>query len=171
MKNKDSFEQLCRLGFVYTGEVIAPDGTILQTGSDANLIPQVGINQLASLITGVGTPISTYYAGVFANNYVPTNATTAADLPVNAGESVAYSQASRPVWNKTYDGVSLISSFASRADFTFTANATLYGGFLVSEATKGGNSGVLLSIARFATPYTVPSGSTFRLGVSISLVS
>lgn len=171
MKNNDSIEQVCRLGFVYTGEVIAPDGSIIQLGSDTNLIPQVGINQLASLITGVGTPISTYYAGVFANNYVPTNGTTATDLPTNAGESVAYSQATRPVWNKTYDGVSLISSFASRADFTFTADATLYGGFLVSDATKGGNSGVLLSIARFATPYTVPNGSTFRLGVSISLVS
>ncbi|WP_055128458.1 hypothetical protein [Pseudomonas mediterranea] len=171
MKSNDSNEQLCRLGFIYVGEVIAPDGRILQTHTDTNLIPQVGINQIASLITGVGSVISTYYAGVFANNYVPTNATTATDLPVNAGESVAYSQSTRPVWNKTYDGVSLISSFASRADFTFTADATLYGGFLVSDNTKGGSGGVLLSIARFATPYTVPNGSTFRLGVSISLVS
>lgn len=171
MKKHDSTEQLCRLGFVFTGEVIAPDGTILQSGSDANLIPQVGVNQLASLITGTGSIISTYYVGTFANNYVPTSATTAADLPTNAGESVAYSQTTRPVWNKTYDGVSVISSFASRADFTYTAAATLYGGFLVSDSTKGGGGGVLLSIARFATPYSVPNGSTFRLGVSISLVA
>lgn len=171
MSKHDLNSQTCRLGFVYTGEVIAPDGTVTQIGIDENLIPQSGINQLATLITGVGSPISVYYTGVFANNYVPTNSTTSADLQTGAGESVAYSQASRPVWNKTYDGVSLITSFASRSDFTFTADTTLYGGFLVSDATKGGSSGVLLSIARFATPYVVPTGSTFRLGVSITLVS
>lgn len=171
MNKHDTNEQTCRLGFVFTGEVIAPDGTVTQVGIDNNLIPQAGINQLASLIMGTGSPISTYYAGVFANNFVPTNSTTSADLQTGAGEATAYSQTSRPVWDKNYDGVSLISSFSSRADFTFTADTTLYGGFLVSDATKGGNSGVLLSIARFATPYVVPAGSTFRLGVSITLVS
>jgi hypothetical protein len=62
-------------------------------------------------------------------------------------------------------------NLASRAEFTFAADTRLYGGFLVSSSAKGGNTGTLLSIARFATPQDVPAGSTFRVGVTITLLS
>lgn len=159
----------CKLGFVYAASIELPDGSIIDLGQTNNLIPQVGVDQLAGLITGDAAAISSWYVGVFSANYVPTSATKAADLPSTVGESTAYSEASRPTWAKAYDGVGLISSSANRASFTFTADTTLYGGFLVSNSLKGGASGVLLSIARFATPYTVPAGSVFKLGVAISL--
>lgn len=161
----------CKLGFVYTASIELPDGTVLDLGEHENLIPQAGVDQLAGLITGSTSAISSWYVGVFAGNYVPTSATTSADLPTNAGESTAYSETTRPAWTKAYDGVSLITSSANRASFTFTADTTLYGGFLASNSTKAAASGVLLSIARFATPYTVPSGSVFKLGVAISLAA
>lgn len=162
-------ESLCSLGFVYHSEVVSPEGIILSSQVDHNLLPQVSIDFIASLLRGVGSPISTWYVGLFESNYVPTSATTAADLPTI--ESTAYTQASRPVWNNTYDGVQLITNFDNPAIYTFNADKTLYGGFLVSNSTKGGNSGTLLSIARFGSPRDVPAGSEFRLRVSISLVS
>ena len=162
---------LCRVGFVYTGEVIAPDGRILQRQVDCNLIPQVGIDHLAGLLRGTGSLISNWYCGIYEGDYVPTSATTSADLQTGAQECQAYSQANRPVWANTYDGVQLITNFDSPAIYTFNADKTLYGGFLVSNSTKGGNSGTLLSIARFGSPRDVPAGSEFRLRVSISLVS
>lgn len=161
----------CKLGFVYYPTIELPDGTIIELEPVENLIPQVGVNQLAGLITGDASAISSWYVGVFAGNYVPTSATTSADLPTNAGEATAYSETTRPVWNKAYDGVSLISSSDNRASFTFTADTVLYGGFLVSNSAKAGATGVLLSIARFTTPYSVPAGSVFKLGVAISLAA
>lgn len=159
----------CRFGVVYYGAVEL-DGEVIQVGEDHNLIPQVGINYLAGLIRGTGAPISPWYVGVFEGNFVPAMSTTAADLPGNAVECVAYNEASRPVWNNSYDGLQTISSLATRADFTMNAAKRLYGAFIVSTDAKGSPGGVLLSIARFAAPYDLPAGAVFHLGAKLVLV-
>ncbi len=150
-------------GLVFIGEVIDAQGNILQRGIDANLNPQVGVDYVAGLFLGTQPVIAPWYVGVYEGNYTPVKAAKASDLPSVIGESTAYSQTSRPVWNAAYDGASLITSINNRAVFTFTAAKRLYGGFVVSESAKGGNTGVLLSVARFATPYDIPAGSTFQL--------
>lgn len=150
-------------GLIFIGQVVDRDGNILQEGIDHNLNPQVGVDYVAGLFMGTQTVVSPWYVGVYEGNYTPSKAAQASDLPGTIIECTAYSQTSRPVWDKTYDGVSLITSINSRAAFTFTSAKRLYGGFIISESAKGGNTGVLLSIARFATPYDVPAGSTFQL--------
>lgn len=172
MNIRDVQENLAKLGFIYTGEVVDQYGNVLQRGEDLNLLPVESLSYMANLILGVGTILAPWYLGVFAGNYTPTSATTASDLPGAVVESVVYAEAARPQWNAVHNGTGLVTNAADRAEFTaFTADATLYGGFLVSDSNKGGGNGVLLSIARFATPYEIPSGSTFKLGVAISLVS
>lgn len=161
----------CRLGFVYTPELVGPDGRVLRAGPPTkNLIPQVGVNHLAGLIRGTISPISNWYVGLFEGNFVPGNGTTSDDLPVNALECLAYSETARPLWDNEFDGDTVITNIDNRVEYTMTADKRIYGAFLVSSSAKGGNSGTLLSIARFPTPYDPPSGSTFRLGVSIVLV-
>lgn len=164
-------EGLAKFGFVFTGEVVSPEGEVVYSRTDTNIIPQSGIDHIVGLLRGTGTVNSSWYVGVGAANYVPTAATTPADLPAAVGETSAYSQATRPVWTDTYDGVSSVGNLDARAEFTFTADTRLYNGFLSSSPGKGSNSGILLSIARFSSPYDVPAGSTFRLGVSITLLS
>lgn len=163
-------DTLCRLGFVWDGELVGPDGEVLSRQRDHNLIPQVGINHLVGLLRGTGSLISNWYVGVGEGDYVPTNGVTSADLQSSVAESTAYSEATRPAWNNSYDGSSIITNLSNRAEFTFTSAKRLYTGFLVANATKGSASNTLLSIARFQTPYDVPAGSTFRLGVSITLL-
>ncbi|MEE3507738.1 hypothetical protein QN399_15990 [Pseudomonas sp. 10C3] len=170
MTNRDHHEQALRLGFIYEGELVDAEGKVLDRFVDRNIIPQAGINHIVGLIRGEASLLAPWYVGVYEGNYVPNSATSSADLQAGAQESVSYSETARPEWVDVYDGVQLIGNLASRAEFTFTAAKRLYGGFLCSNAGKGGNSGVLLSIARFASPYDVPAGSTFRLGVSISIV-
>ena len=162
MSKHDTHGHLCN-GLIYIGEVVSPDGTILQRGEDKNLNPQSGVDYVAGLFMGTTSVISPWYVGVYEGDYTPTKAAKASDLPSTIIESVAYSQASRPVWDKTYDGISLITSINSRASLTFTSDKTIFGGFVISESAKGGNSGVLLSIVRFATPYVIPAGSTLQL--------
>jgi hypothetical protein len=164
-------EGLAKFGFVFTGEVIAPDGEVIFSRSDRNIIPQSGIDHIVGLLRGTGTLNSSWYVGVGASNYVPTSATTSADLPAAVGEATGYTQATRPSWTNTYDGVANVGNLDAKAEFTFSAATRLYSGFLSSNSGKGSNSGILLSISRFGSPYDVPAGSTFRLGISISLLS
>lgn len=170
MTLSNSKGEACRLGFVYEAELIGPDGSTIASSRDGNIVPQVGIDHLVALLRGTGALISNWYVGVYEGNFVPTSGTTSADLPGGAQESQAYSEAARPEWDETYDGVSVVSSLGNRADFSFTADKRLYGAFLCSSSIKGGDSGTLLSIARFSSPYDVPAGSTFRLGVAITLL-
>jgi hypothetical protein len=168
-------DTLIKRGFVYTLDIYTPDGELVthDSWSEApNRIPQSGIDYFANLaLMGQLAPISSWFVGMYENNYVPDSNTSAADLPGNAGETVAYSQPARPEWQKNYDGVGVVSNLAARAEFSFTQSKVLYGGFLVSSPTKGSNSGTLLSIARFPSPRQIDAGYTGQLGVAITLVS
>ncbi|MGV8917835.1 MAG: hypothetical protein ACOH2R_08555 [Pseudomonas sp.] len=168
-------DALIKRGFVYTLDIWTPDGELVihdQWTEAPNRIPQQGIDYFANvaLLGGLG-PISNWYVGMFEGNFVPGSDTTAADLPGSAGETTAYSQTTRPSWDKVYDGVGVVGNVADRASFSFTASKTLYGAFLVSSSIKGGNAGTLLSIARFPTPRQIDAGYTGQLGVAITLVS
>lgn len=158
-------------GFKWTAELVSPDGEVLgREELTPNLIPQVGIDHLAGLIRGTSTVIAPWYIGIGEGNYVPTSGVTSADLPATVQECTSYSNATRPVWNDTYDGVSIITNLSNRVEYAMTAEKRLYTGFLISTSTKGGNTGLLLSIVRFSSPYDAPAGSTFRLGASLSLL-
>jgi len=168
-------EELIKRGFIYTLDIWTPDGDLVvhdEWTEAPNRIPQQGVDYFAnvSMLGAIG-PISNWYVGMFEGNFVPGAGTTAADLPGGAGETTAYSQATRPEWEKTYDGTAVISNVANRASFSFTSSKTLYGAFLVSSSIKGGNTGTLLSIARFPTPRQIDAGYTGQLGVAITLVS
>lgn len=164
-------EQGLRHGFRWSAELVSPDGEVLRSEElTPNLIPQAGVDYLAGLIRGTGTIIAPWYIGIGEGNYIPTSGVTSADLPSPVGECTAYSNATRPAWGETYDGVSLISNLSNRVEYAMTAEKRLYTGFLVSSSTKGGNTGLLLSVVRFSTPYDTPAGSVFRLGASITLL-
>lgn len=158
------------LGFIYTPEIVYPDGRVVSGPPVCNIIPQAGVDHIASMIQGSGTPLSTWAVGIFEGNYVPTSSFTSADLQTLAQECVAYTEATRPLWSDTYDGVGVIDNLASRAEFTMNANKTIYGAFLVSNSTKGGNTGLTQSIARFASPQVLVSGAVFRVAVGLTLV-
>ena len=157
-------------GFRYDCEIITPSGEV-ELFTDFNLLPQVSVNHIAGLLRGDGTvPVSSWFLGVFSGNYVPTSGVTSADLPVVVGEATGYSQATRPAWTNSYDAVATIDNLANKAIFTFTAATTLYGAFIVSNSVKAGNTGVLLSIARFNTPKTMDIGTQFSVAAGITLV-
>lgn len=156
-------------GFVYTTEHFR-GGKLLQARRHCNLIPQVGINHVAGLIRGSTSLISNWYVGLFEGNYVPSSSTTSADLPGNAIEFVGYDEVTRPAWTHVYDDTSVISNTASRAVFTVNEAKTVYGGFIVSSSAKGGNTGVLLSIARFSTADSLEIGDEYRIAAGLTIV-
>lgn len=158
-------------GFTFHEELLLPSGELIKGSPIRNKTPQQGVDFIASLILGNGVPISTWFMGVFEANYVPTGNEKASDLPGLIGECTAYSQASRPAYNGVYDGVSVIDNLATKAKFNFTADKTLHGAFIVSNSTKAGGSGLIISIVRFPSPRVIAAGTEYSLGAAIPLLS
>lgn len=156
-------------GFRYDCEIVAPDGEII-TFTEHNLLPQVSIDLIAGLIRATAAPIGSWYVGIFEGNYVPTSDVDASDLPGVVGECTAYNELTRPSWVHAYDNVSAIDNAASKAVFTMNAAKRIYGAFIVSSNVKAGNTGTLLSIARFSTPKDVDIGSVFSIIAGLTLV-
>lgn len=159
------------LGTGLTYEVeLEKDGVVYDRFVEHNIMPQQGVDFIAGLLQGNGTsPLSSWHIGLFETNYTPVSSVVAADLQAVVGESLAYDEAIRQPWNDVYDGVGFIGNNASRAEFTMNSSKNIYGAFIVSSSTKGGTSGVLLSIARFTSPRQVDPGTILRITAGITL--
>lgn len=159
-------------GFTYRSEIILPSGELILGPPVQNLMPQEGVDFVASLLLGSGAvPNANWYMGLFEANYVPTKAIKAADLPGLVGECTAYEGTARPAWNGSYDGVSVVSNQASKTKFKMTADKTIYGGFIVSSSTKAGGGGVLVSIARFPSPQVLTAGTEYGVISDLPLIA
>lgn len=156
--------------FRYCAELTDKDGVVVDAWEQTNLIPQLGLDLLIQAPFGDAAPVSTFYLGVFTKNYLPTAATKASDIPANMGEFVGYDEETRPLWDKSYDGAGSYDNSSSRAQFTFKQDQVLYGAFLVSEPTKGGNNGLLLSVVRFPSPRSVSAGLTLNVSCGLTYI-
>ena len=158
-------------GFTFYEELLLPTGELVKGAPIHNKTPQEGVNFIASLLLGSGTPISSWYLFLFESNYVPTGSEKASDLPGVIGECTAYSQSSRPAFAGVYDGTSVIDNLANKGKFNFTANKTIHGAGIVSSGTKAGGGGLIISIARFPSPRVIAAGTEYSLGAAIPLLS
>jgi hypothetical protein len=158
------------LRYLYEFDLLNPDGSLADQWEQKNIIPQNGVTYFAQAMFGDTTPIGTFYFGMFQNNFVPDSNTVAADLPTVAGEFLGYNEATRPLWNRVFDGVGAISNSAARAELTCNVDQRVYGGFLVSNSAKGSNTGTLISIARFQTPRDVVAGQVIRARLTLNLI-
>ena len=164
--------QVLRLpGFTYFCDVLSPTGDLLDSFEVGNLIPQQAIDYVARTLDGTGSVIPDWYVGTFKNDFTPVAGTTAAQLPTTVGEFVGFSEATRPAWVGVYDNAGRLDNQTSVAEFSLTQDTTLYGAFIVSDPTKGGGTGTLLSIARFPSPKQLENGSTFKIRAGIDVVA
>lgn len=144
------------------------DGRLKDEWEFDNLCVTQGLVQmLNSTFAGV-SQITTWYLGVFQNNYTPVPTDTASSIVGNAGEFTGYSGGARPTFQPaTASGTASLTNSANQATFNFTGSATLYGAFLISGATPGSNSGVLFSASQF--PSSKPVANTDSLTVTYTL--
>lgn len=164
-------EQLNVRGFRYDLEIYnLATGEVRSRETRYNRIPQAGIDFLIQSPFGDIAAVPNFYCGLFRNNVVPSSGLVAADIPTTLGEFTEYSEATRPEWVKVYNGLGSYDNLDSKAVFTPTADRNIYGAFLVSNSTKGSNTGLLLSVVRFATMKPVYTGEAARLAVSLTYV-
>jgi hypothetical protein len=158
-------------GFIYTVECIDKDGNVKWTEQVHNIIPTEGWNYFINAAMANAVRYSSWYVGLYVNNYAPVAGDTMATLAVSGSESVAYSEPNRPAFTLDPVANGLVTNYIAPAEFTFTADTTLRGGFITSSSVKGGTTGLLLSAALFSTPRSVLTGEGLRVKAGVQLTS
>ena len=149
------------------------EGKLIDEWDFDNVITNQGLVVMLNMMFAGGSVVSNWYLALFANNYTPTASDTASSIISNAGEFTSYSGGARPAFTPAAATTTpSINNSASQASYTFTGSGTLVGGFLISSATPGSNSGVLYSAAQFGASKSVASTDqlsiTYTTGLSSS---
>lgn len=156
-------------GFKWEIELVdTATGEVIEREELRNRIPKEGLDFLIQSPFGVTAPIGAFYCGLFRANYLPVAETTAADIPGAMQEFIDYAEPSRPQWARTYNGAGTQDNYADKAVFTPTADATVYGAFLVASPAKGSSAGPLISVVRFNTAKQLTAGIEARLVAAIT---
>lgn len=162
---------MAELGFVYTVECIDKDGNVKWTEEVHNIIPTEGQNYFINASMANAVRYASWYVGIYNNNYAPVASDTMATLAVSGSENVSYSEATRPAFTLNAVANGLVTNYDNPAEFTFTADSTVRGGFITSSSVKGGTTGLLLSAALFSSPRSVLTGEGLRVKAGMQLTS
>lgn len=157
-------------GFGYLIEVVK-DGVVIDSEFVHNVMPVQGANHILGVALAGATQVPNWYIGLYEGNYTPNGAETAALLPSMATECTAYSGATRAPWTPGTVANGTVNNSAAKAEFTFTAPKTVYGGFITSAPAKGATTGVLTSVVRFSSPRVLDTDSVLRVTAGYTLTS
>ncbi len=163
--------QHAKIGFVYKFEVLDNGIVVAETEFAHNLMPTVALNHALDVLLKAGTQYPNWYCGLFEGNYTPIAGATMATLITDATECTAYSETTRPIFTSGTISGGAVDNSASKAEFTFTADKTIYGGFISSNNVKGANTGMLLSAVRPASSVAVHTGNVLRVTAGLTLTS
>lgn len=158
-------------GFTYTIECVDKHGNVKWTEEIHNIIPTEAQNYFITAALNGGTRYTTWYVGVYENNYAPTVSDTMATFAASAAEITVYDESARPVFTPGSVASGLVTNYDAPAEFTFNAAKTVRGGFIASSSTKGGTTGLLLSAALFSSSRSVLDEEGLRVKAGLQLAS
>jgi hypothetical protein len=164
-----------KVGGVFTFSQIR-NGEVIDTWESYNIVVNQGLNYILDSALSAGSVITSWYIGLFKNNYTPLTtdvASTFTGVGVANESTSDYSEATRPVWSEAGASSQSITNTASPANFTFTAGSpvTIYGAFLSSSSTKGGTTGTLLAASKFSSSKTLSASDILVVSYTISASS
>lgn len=146
----------------YQGTIIR-DGKVIDEWTDTNLVVNEGLDALINIMFDAATQITAWYLGLFEGNYTPVATVTAATIASASTETTAYASTTRPAYVAVPSSGQMETNAASRASFVFNASKTIYGAFMISNATKSSTAGTLFSAARFSASKSVVNGDELLL--------
>lgn len=129
-------------------------GLIVAEWTADNLVVNEGKNYALDASLSGGTPITTWYIGIFGGNYTPVAGNVGSTFPSTATEFTDYDEATRPTWSEGGVSGQSITNSGSRATFTISTGVSaqnIYGAFMISSNTKGAGGGTLFAAAQFDT--------------------
>jgi len=144
------------------------DGKVIGTHEYKNLVVNEGKNLNLNVTFGA-TAKPTWYMSLFDNTGGGGSPSGGDTMTSHAGwnEFTGYSNATRPAWGPDAAASQAITN-STPVSFAITATATIMGGIITSNNTKGGTSGTLWSAGTFSS-INVVNGDTLRLTYTLSI--
>ena len=117
------------------------------------------------------TQYTSWYLGLFDNNYTPLAEDTMGTLIGACGENVDYTGTARKTI--TFPSVSdgAVTTVADPNVFEFTSSETIRGAFITTASAWSSTTGLLLSAVLFASPKSLSSGESLKVPVGFALTS
>ena len=153
---KTGFEYLVEVVNIHTGEVRESERV-------KNIMPMQGITHMQNVLLKGAAQITTWFIGLYEGNYTPVPGDTMATFPTSATEFTSYAGDARKAFTAGTPAGGTVDNVNNESEFTFTADATVYGGFISSASAHGSTSGVLLSAVRFGSPKALSTDEMLRV--------
>mgnify|MGYP000939420488 FL=1 len=140
-----------------------------------NLIPTEGLAHILNVAMGSTAKPAGYFLALFSGAAAPAANWTAASFAAAASEIVSltegYTNATRPAWTPTNTSTGSIDNMASVATVTIATSSQLNvtGAAMLTNSTRGGTTGVLVSATKYAAARVFQSGDTYEVGYRLSL--
>ena len=165
------FPQLSALaGGEYFGRV---NGAEWEKEGD-NLIPTEGLAHILNVALG-GKAKASCFLALFSGSAVPAANWTAANFAAVASEITSltegYTSATRPAWTPVDTATGSIDNMAAVASVTIATASQLNvnGAALLTNSTKGGTTGALVSASKYAATRVFQNGDTYDIGYRLNL--
>lgn len=144
------------------------DGKVIHREDSKNIVVDEGLTYILDVALSNAPQSSTFYIGIFSNNYTPVAGDTAASNGMTE-ITTQVDETARPTW--TDAGVSSKSLTNSAYPAVFTANTTVsaYGAFLISDSTMGGASGKLIAASKFASVRNLVNTDTLNVTYTLTI--
>ncbi|MFG9301283.1 hypothetical protein [Pseudomonas aeruginosa] len=139
-----------------------------------NLIPTEGLAHILNVAFGSKAKAACYLA-LFAGSSTPAANWTAANFAAVASEITSmtegYTSATRPAWTTTDTATGSIDNLNAVATVTIATASQLNvnGAALLTNNTKGGTTGVLVSASKYAATRVFQNGDTYDIGYRLNL--
>lgn len=140
-----------------------------------NLIPTEGLAHILNVALGTTAKPAGLYLALFSGATAPAANWGAASFAAVASEIVSqtegYMAATRPVWTPVNTNTGSIDNLASVASLTIATASQLNvtGAALLTNSTRGGTTGALVSASLYAAPRVFQNGDIYELGYRINL--
>lgn len=140
-----------------------------------NLLPTEGLAHILNVALGTTPKPSGYYLALFSGSAAPAANWTAANFASVASEVVSmtegYTSPTRPVWTPKNTATGSIDNMDAVASLTIATSSQLNvtGAAMLSNSTRGGTTGVLVSAAKYSAARVFQDGDTYDVGYRVSL--
>lgn len=140
-----------------------------------NLIVTEGLAHILNVAMGTTAKPANYYLALFSGATAPVANWTASNFATVASEIVSltegHTSATRPVWTPTNTATGSIDNMTTVASVTIATATQLNvtGTALLTNSTRGGTTGVLISASKFSAARVFQNGDVYDIGYRLSL--
>lgn len=168
--NKEGIDDL-RIGGVFRVDHIR-GGEVIHSMVSPNIVVNEGLNYILDVALSAAAQNSTFYVGIFSNNYAPQATDT---MSTFAGVGVAneitteVTETVRPTWTDAGAASQVVSNTASPAVFTANTTVSAYGAFLSSDNVMDGTVGILVAASKFPAVRDLINTDTLNVTYTLNI--